>query len=213
MLLSNRLMTGPAQKKISGHIAKKCGLSESAIYLGGVSELENWLKQFKDVAELAQLDPIDSPLIVSPDELARVVEALAATQSELAVIQAPPVNRVDYEEKNKFNGMTPEYAKSFSKRFMKDTHQIEIFLSDPANRSILDFFQNAADEFNLKIISKRKNYQSFDEVVNYLFDLLINRDPDLRANKRLTWAVLFYMYWHCDIGEIPDASTEQTLAS
>ena len=33
-------------------------------------------------------------------------------------------------------------------------------------------------------------------------DLLFNRDPVLRqhAHKRLTRAVLFYMYWNCDIG-------------
>jgi hypothetical protein len=24
--------------------------------------------------------------------------------------------------------------------------------------------------------------------------------------------MLFYMYWHCDIGRIPDADSEQTFA-
>jgi hypothetical protein len=34
-------------------------------------------------------------------------------------------------------------------------------------------------------------------------DLLFNRDAVLRqrAHKRLTRAVLFYMYWNCDIGK------------
>ena len=53
-----------------------------------------------------------------------------------------------------------------------------------------------------------------DEVMEYLVDLLFNRDPVLRqhAHKRLTRTVLFYMYWNCDIGEVGDASSDQTLS-
>ena len=43
--------------------------------------------------------------------------------------------------------------------------------------------------------------------MEYLLDLLFDRDPILRqtTHKRLTRAVLFYMYWNCDIGEVVDA--------
>ncbi len=43
--------------------------------------------------------------------------------------------------------------------------------------------------------------------MEYLIDLLFARDPILRKreHKRLTRAVLFYMYWNCDIGEVVDA--------
>jgi hypothetical protein len=63
------------------------------------------------------------------------------------------------------------------------------------------------EEFQLKIISKRKTFQKFDQVMEYLLDLLFKRDPILnqRKHKRLTRAVLFYMYWNCDIGEVADA--------
>lgn len=69
-------------------------------------------------------------------------------------------------------------------------------------------YESVIDEFQLKIIAKRKDYQTFDEVMEYLVDLLFNRDPVLRQNfhKRLTRAVLFYMYWNCDIGDVDDAS-------
>jgi hypothetical protein len=70
-------------------------------------------------------------------------------------------------------------------------------------------YESVVDEFQLKIIAKRKDYQTFDDVMEYLVDLLFNRDPILRqhAHKRLTRAVLFYMYWNCDIGEAGDAET------
>lgn len=70
-------------------------------------------------------------------------------------------------------------------------------------------YESVTDEFQLKIIAKRKNYHTFDDVMEYLVDLLFNRDAVLRqhAYKRLTRAVLFYMYWNCDIGEANDAAT------
>ena len=68
--------------------------------------------------------------------------------------------------------------------------------------------QTIIDEFNFKIIAKRQNYQLFDEVMNYLADLLFNRDPVLKKNQKLTRVMLFYMCWNCDIGETSDAETD-----
>jgi hypothetical protein len=55
-----------------------------------------------------------------------------------------------------------------------------------------------------------KLLKSFDEVMEYLVDQLFSRDPVLRQHdhKRLTRAVLFYMYWNCDIGEVCDATAD-----
>jgi hypothetical protein len=69
-------------------------------------------------------------------------------------------------------------------------------------------YESAVDEFQLKIVAHRKDYQTFDNVMEYLVDLLFARDPVLRAHKRLTRIVLFYMYWNCDIGEVGDAPTD-----
>ena len=74
------------------------------------------------------------------------------------------------------------------------------------NAFMLRMYESVVDEFQLKVISKRKDYQSFDEVMEYLLDLLFKRDPLLSANKRLTRVMLFYMYWNCDIGEGDDAA-------
>jgi len=53
------------------------------IYLCGLEQLEIWLKNFPDVAIDAKLELVDSPLIVSPDELAEVVQALLTTKQRL----------------------------------------------------------------------------------------------------------------------------------
>ena len=50
------------------------------------------------------------------------------------------------------------------------------------------------------ILAHREDRHSFDQVLDRLFKLLIDRDYDLKANKKLTRIVLYYMYWNCDLG-------------
>ncbi len=210
MLFANRRLAGNAESEISAYISKSCDIPQESIYLCGVEQLEMWLKQFPDVPKLANLDPVDSPLIVSPDELAEVVQALARQKDGMvAVIDDPPTPRVSYEKKNEINNMSVEYATALRKRYLKETTMIRDFLASPENLDLLHTYETIVDEFQLKIIAKRKDHQTFDAVMEHLLDLLFSRDPVLRQtkHKRLTRAVLFYMYWNCDIGEVDDAET------
>lgn len=216
MLFANRRLAGNAETEIRGLISTQCGIPLSSVYLCGVEQLELWLKRFPEVAQEANLDPVDSPLIVSPDDLAEVVQALARQKDGLtALLDDPPTVRVTYEQKNALNNMTAEYAKAQRRKYLKETAQIRTFLAAPENIELQRMYESVVDEFQLKIIAKRKDYQTFDEVMEYLVDLLFNRDPILRqhAHKRLTRAVLFYMYWNCDIGEVGDATADQAFAS
>ncbi|MHB8088250.1 MAG: ABC-three component system protein [Anaerolineaceae bacterium] len=207
MLFANRRLTGNTESEIRTHIAKLCGLSEQSIMVIGVEQLESWLKQFPDVPVKADLDPVDSPLIVSPDDLSEVVQALAKYLDETVnALDAPPIPRTPYETKNTINNMSAEYGKTLRKKYLKETAQVKDFLAAPENEELLRMYESIVDEFQFKIISKRKNYQYFDEVMEYLFDLLFNRDSVLSAKKRLTRVMLFYMYWNCDIGEGDDAT-------
>jgi hypothetical protein len=208
MLFANRRLAGNAEADIRQHISEKCDLPIGSIYLCGTDQLELWLKTFDDIPEKADLDPLDSPLIVSPDDLAEVVQALARQRTSLtAILEHPPAMRVSYEDKNKINNMTEEYAKAARRRYLKDTEQVRVFLAAPENADLLALYESVADEFNMKVISKRKDYKTFDEVMEYLISLLYARDAVLkqREHKRLTRTMLFYMYWNCDIGERPDA--------
>lgn len=214
MLFANRRLTGNSETEIRDHIAAECGVPASSIYLCGLEQLELWLKRFPEVAQEANLDAVDSPLIVSPDDLAEVVQALARQKDGLtALLDDPPTVRVTYEEKNALNNMTAAYAKEQRRKYLKETAQIRTFLAAPENIELLRMYESVVDEFQLKILAKRKDYQTFDEVMEHLVDLLFSRDPVLRqhAHKRLTRAILFYMYWNCDIGEVDDAAANQTL--
>ncbi|MEM6405058.1 MAG: ABC-three component system protein [Pseudomonadota bacterium] len=207
MLFANRRLTGNSESEIRSYLSKQCDIPELSIYLCGIEQLEMWLKKFPDIAKVANLDMVDSPLIVNPDDLSEVIEALVGYDQAKLIADDPPVPRVSYADKNKINNMSVEYADSLQKKYLKDTAQIRTFLSTPENDELMRRYENAVDEFQSKIIAKRKNYQSFDEVMNYLVDLLFNRDPVLKKHKRLTRVMLFYMYWNCDIGSENNASS------
>ncbi len=207
MLFANRRLSGNAESEIRAHVAKKCGIPEASIYLCGVEQLESWLKRFPEAAQLAGLDPIDSPLIVSPDELAEVIEALAIQRKVFRRALDIPVPRVTYEDKNRINKMSAAYAKEQRTRYLKETPQISEFLADPDNLDLQRKYGTVIEEFQLQIVAKRKDYQTFDDVMNYLAQLLFERDVILRRNKRLTRAMLFYMYWMCDIGIVENVTT------
>lgn len=218
MLFSNRRLTGSGESEIRRAISSACGVPTGSIFLCGIEQIELWLKRFRSIPEIAGIDPIDSPLIVSPEDIAEIVAAFAQHRhGMMSILDDPPTPRVDLATKDRLNGMSDDYSKALRRKYLKDTEQIRQFLAAPENDELLSAYESAVDEFELRIIAHRKDYQSFDQVMDYLIDLLFERDPILRQrqHKRLTRALLFYMYWNCDIGAKGDDSVEadETLAS
>jgi hypothetical protein len=211
MLFSNRRLAGNAEAAIRAYLSGECNLQQESIHLCGIEHLELLLKNFPEIPALAKLDPIDSPLNVSPHELAEVVHAFARHMETIdEALEDPPSPRVPYATKNSINNMTPAYAKEQQRRYLKETSTIQRFLAAPENADLLESYESVVEDFQFKIISKRRNYQTFDEVMEYLLDLLFKRDPILRqrGNRRLTRMMLFYMYWNCDIGEDSNVATD-----
>ena len=208
MLFANRRLPANAQSEIIAYISKPCAIPPESIYLCGLEQLEIWLTTFPKVAKLAALDLVDSPLIISSDDLSEIVQAFARNKDSIkTLLDDPPTPRVSYKHKNELNNMSKEYADAQRKRYLKETPQIHAFRAAPENVELLHMYESVVDEFQFKIIANRKDYQTFDDVMEYLLNLLFNRDPVLRqhAHKRLTRAVLFYMYWNCDIGDAGDS--------
>lgn len=210
MLFSNRRLSGDIDSEITKFLSGKTGLSERSIYLCGVEQLELWLREFSDVAEKADIDPIDCPLNISPNDLSEIVQAIAKQIDPLEQeISQAPIKRTSFHEKNKLNNMSEDYAEEIRKRYLPYFKQIKDFLAAPENLKILLQYEEVVDDFQRKIISKRKDYHNFDSVMNYLIDMLFERDPILRQkeHKRLTKILLFYMYYSCDIGKSNNAHT------
>jgi hypothetical protein len=209
MLFTNRRLTGNADDAIRERISKETGLPKANIFLAGVEQIEDYLKVYPDICTHADIDPIDYPLSIDPADLADVINGLASNANVVkGTIDDLPLRRISYDEKNKLNGLSSEYAEDMIRKYLPETASIPMFLASPENEELQRKYVDVADELQKKIIAKRKSYQSFDEVMNYVADILIKRDSDLARHKRLTRVVLFYMYWSCDIGLKPNAPTD-----
>jgi hypothetical protein len=209
ILFSNRRLGGVTGPTIVSRLAQETRLDKSQIFLAGIEYIDDLLHAYPEVLRLARIDPIDGPLRVSSYDLAEVILAIAdGLHAPLPATDAAVVDRVSYAEKNRVNGMTPEFAKLLSNRYLHDTQKIRQFLADPGNTEVLRRYEGAVEEFQLKIVARRRDYQTFDDLFNYLVDILFKRDGVLSRNRRLTRAMIFYMYWHCDIGETPDATAQ-----
>jgi len=206
ILFSNRRLGGIVGPQLEMRVANEVGLDKQNVHFVGLERLNELLVEFPDVIRLARIDPVDGPLLPSSQDLAEVILAIAE-ELKPAKSEPRPTERVTYAEKNELNAMSDEFAKALSQRYLGYTKKIEDFLAAPENAEILRRYEATVDDFQLKIIAKRADYQSFDDVFNYLVDTLVKRDPVLagRGRAQLVRVMLFYMYWHCDIGRHPDA--------
>lgn len=207
LFFSNRKLSANTNEDVVSYIKEQVGLPDENILVCGLSHLEKWMKTFPSVAKAAEFDPVDFPLSIDPADLAEVIEAFARQRDGLVgSVPKTPIERTSYEEKNRVNSMTEAYAEEQKKKFLKDEKEIRQFLSDPRNEHYQQTYQEVAQDFQLKLLSRRKDYQHFDQILERFYDLLIGRDPDLkrRGMKALTRSLLFYMYWNCDIGLSPN---------
>jgi hypothetical protein len=209
ILFANRRLGANTHEAIKKRTAADTGLDTKRIFLSGTEYLNNLLNIYPDVVNLARIDPVDGPLLVSSSDLAEVILGIAR-EFDLQLLNADSmvVDRVTYAEKNALNNMSLEFAKTLSDRYLQYSTQIDRFLANPANVTVRELYESAVEDFQLKIVAHRKEFQSFDKVFNYLIDLLVSRDVVLSRHRKLLRAVLFYMYWHCDIGEAQDATAQ-----
>lgn len=208
-LVSNRRLGANTHEKLKKWLASETGLDSKSIFFAGIEYLDQMLHYYPATLKLANIQPTEGPLIVSSFDLAEVILAIAdELKAAVEEMPTPVVDRVSYEEKNRINGMSSEFANLLSDRYMQYTRKIEEFLANPANADSLELYESVVEEFQLKIIAKHDFSSPFDELFNYLIDLLIKRDGVLARHKRLTRAMIFYMYWHCDIGRTEDVDSE-----
>jgi|JI7StandDraft_1071085.scaffolds.fasta_scaffold70183_1 hypothetical protein len=205
ILFTNRRLGANSDVSIRKRIAAEAGLGERPVAIHGVEYLNDMIRQFPDITHLANLDPVDFPLNVSSFDIAEVILAVAQGL-DLDGQDLPVVDRVPFTRKNELNEMSDGFANELLKRYLAHTNAFDAFLARPANSETLERYTGAVEDFQLKVIAKRKDYQSFDDVFNYLVDFLFARDAVLSRHRQLTRALVFYMYWNCDLGQVEDAA-------
>ena len=207
MLFSNRKLSANPNEKIINLISTETGLDKSKIALFGVDDLENYLKYYPKITDYFEIDSFEMPLLVEPDDLAEIIIAFSENKNVFSDVdmnnkiqKTKEIKRTKFKDKNTLNILSEEYAKLINENMINHYDEITAFLEQPENNKLKNLYTDVADEFNMKIVSHKQDFNSFDRVLNYLYDLLIGRDSDLKRNKKLTRVFLHYMYYYCDIG-------------
>jgi len=206
VIFSNRKLTANKNEEILTALSKNVGLPKENIHLIGVKGLERYLKRFPNAVESANLSVFDEPLKITPDDLAEIIEVFSKDEgiySTISALQpAKKIKRVEFIAKNQNNELSEEYAKIIKDHMFKDGHfdSITNFLNHPNNSHLRKLYEEVAEEFKTKIVIHKNDYENFERILDYIYDRLISRDPDLNKNKRKTRVFLHYMYFFCDIG-------------
>jgi len=201
LLFSNRRLGAQANEDVCDLVRTTCGVS--SVHLVGVEAIDRYLKRMPGAARLLDGFQYELPLRASPDDLAEVIVAIARDTGSVdwTLAKSPTVEeRLRFKEKNTFNGLSDEYAAIISKNYMRDFDLVRQFLEDPANYQANAYYRESAAEFSARMAAHRDAFAVYDRLLDHLLEGLIERDGDLKAHKRITRTVFYYMYWACDIG-------------
>ncbi len=201
LLFANRRLGAIANTTIVGRIQKDTAVQ--SVHLFGVEQIERYVKRYDYLASTLSSFEYDRPLRASPDDLAEVITNVANRQKEVEwpTSDASSIERVAFKTKNELNGLSDEYARLIARNYLKHFGAVQKFLADPINADVLRSYNNAVDEFAGKLLIHRSDFETYDRLLDYLVSMLIERDADLRAHRRITRIVFYFMYWACDIGE------------
>lgn len=207
-LFSNRKLPANASGAIKEYIASSTGLLTANVGLVGVEQFESYFKRFKYIPEAVGLNPFDMPLNIEPDELAEIINALKKNLKSIGVTDfSKKIVRTSFDRKNELNRLSSQYGKTIKKR-IGEMYQVQDFLAMPENYELQQLYMESSEELAAKVCVFQSENQNFDHVLEKVIDLLLDRDVDLRSNKSLTRLMIYYMYYHCDIGE-QDAPSAQ----
>lgn len=202
LIFTNRKKpAGDATKK--ERALKRLGLSTA--HLLGIEQLRHWLTLHPDVWSNLGFDRFETPLRIQTDDLTAVVtEFHKALESSQLHGHQENFTYVPKPQKNRINKLSAAYWEEIRTRSLSYFKTIEDFLSNPRNIDFKDMYEDTADEIRRKLITAKPPFESFDEALTCIIDLVTNNNPELRKRRRFATVFLHYMYYTCDIGQHAD---------
>lgn len=205
MIFTNRKETGNREDAIK-YINAQTGIANVEII--GNATISSWISQYNDIAKRFKLGLYALPLQLTEFDIKDVIVAFGKHTNiiqKIAVINDEILIAKDKEGKggkNELNNLSATYYKNQIKnKSLQYFAQIDDFLQNDSDYA--NIYYNFADELSNKIEVKRENFNKFEEVFMYLYDLIFEANRiDLNKDRRLIWIFLHHLYFNCHIGRI-----------
>lgn len=199
VLFTNRRLPGGKHQPLIDKIENVKGVKKA--YLIGRETIEILLEQNPEVWIACGYSKFDNPLRIFSSDICETITEFRKSFSttkingEEANLAYPGI-----KNKNVINKLSAEYYSFIIESSMQHFKDVDDFLENPRNFDYLEQYQSTAEEIRAKLLSKRNQFVTFDDVFNHLYDIIIDGNKNLKS-KRLVRVFLHHMYCMCDIGE------------
>jgi hypothetical protein len=200
LIFTNRKLGGMQDPKIEDFIDENLNINNQVL---GIERINKWLKDYPLIAKRHNLSRFLLPLQFYEEDLKEIVLTFCEIDFECEKIKLieRKNDRILVEKKNELNSMSQAYFNDSFQRSMKEFSYIEDFFKDPKNRKLNKKYNNTIDDIQSKILVKRDEFKTFEEILEFLYDYIFSLHIDtLKDDRRLIRVFLHYMYFHCDIG-------------
>jgi hypothetical protein len=201
IVFTNRKLTAGSDERL---IESLLALGLKSAHIIGVERLSMALDDFAEIRNTLpnQNDPI--PFRFNLNDLIDVIVAIHEYSDDVQPTlhkSALDFARPKIPTKNTINGLSVEYyCQIIVNNSMPHFDRVHQFLTNPRNRNFAELYHDSADELKQKILVKRNEFASFDEVFIFLIEEIQTRQEALRGKRRLISILLHYMYFDCEIG-------------
>lgn len=208
LLFTNRKYTGIVGEAIRKRIISETGIRNVAI-IGSETINNQYLNPNKSIVRLYGLDKLHIPFDFSDEEIKELIiqfkhqlpgikEDLAAQVDKLKY----DFDRIKLSDKNALNGLGDEYySNEVLARSLPDFDKIQSFLENSINEEIKEQYYDIAAELSQIITIKRANFDAFEEIFLFAYQLICDGEVSVKGAKRHVTTLLHYMYFECLIGK------------
>jgi len=173
-------------------------------YLFGLETLESHLWDNPAIWTNLGFDRYESPLRIHPKELGGVIQSFYDAREGIATAYESAYDLAPYvvmSKKNRINGLSAVYYEYIQEDSLPYFGEVENFLENPRNQLSKEQYHATVDEIRAKLVQGRSRFDTFDNVLEHFYDLVVDGNPDLAHRRRLAHVFLHYMYCSCDIGK------------
>ena len=171
ILFTNRKLTAGKEAEFCEEIQKD--IPDITFCICGKEWIHSFLDRYRDLHKEFGFDKYRSPLEVRPKELETVIKEFRKQIPKESSLDAKNSKKdflyTGMEKKNEINNLSDDYYKYLREDSEKYFHHIYEFLKNPRNEEYKRLYTDTAFDFKGVIISRRDDYDKFDEIFGGYF--------------------------------------------